>query len=48
MIIELTGTVCYSSIILDEPYSIEEMKVSLFDVISKILQPLSEKNYKLT
>ncbi len=43
MIIELTGTVCYSSIILDEPYPIEEMKASLFDVISKILQPLSER-----
>ncbi|HBJ2610423.1 TetR family transcriptional regulator [Clostridium botulinum] len=47
MIIELTGTVCYSSIILDEPYPIEEMKVSLFDVISKILEPLCEKNYKI-
>ncbi|EJO5347694.1 TetR/AcrR family transcriptional regulator [Clostridium botulinum] len=43
MIIELTGTVCYSSIILGEPYCIEEMKQSLFDVISKILQPLCEK-----
>ncbi len=47
MIIELTGTVCYSSIILDEPYPIEEMKVSLFDVISKILEPLCEKIYKI-
>ncbi|NEZ46817.1 TetR/AcrR family transcriptional regulator [Clostridium niameyense] len=40
MIIELTSTVCYSSIILGEPYSIGEMKECLFDVISKILQPL--------
>lgn len=44
MIIELTGTVCYSSIILEEPYPIEEMKASLFDVIRKIIQPLTQKN----
>ncbi|GAA0733232.1 TetR/AcrR family transcriptional regulator [Clostridium oceanicum] len=41
MIIELTGTVCYSSIILGEPYPIDEMKECLFDAISKILNPLA-------
>lgn len=35
MIIELTGSICYSSIILNEPYSIDEMKPYLFKSIKK-------------
>ncbi|HEY4543961.1 MAG TPA: TetR/AcrR family transcriptional regulator [Tissierellaceae bacterium] len=37
MIIELTGSVCYSSIILEGPSDIDTMKEYLFDVIRKIL-----------
>ncbi|WIV13910.1 TetR/AcrR family transcriptional regulator [Proteiniborus sp. MB09-C3] len=37
MIIELTGSVCYSSIILKEPDDIDEMKPILFDTIKKII-----------
>lgn len=39
MIIELTGAVCYSSIILEEPYGIDEMKPALFKSIEKMLKP---------
>ena len=38
MIIELTGSVCYSSIILEEPDTIDNMKPVLFKTIKKILQ----------
>jgi AcrR family transcriptional regulator len=38
MIIELTGSVCYSSIILEEPDNIDNMKPVLFKTIKKILQ----------
>lgn len=37
IIVELTGTVCYSSIILEEPKSIETMKPILFKMIRKML-----------
>ncbi len=37
MILELTGSVAYSAIILNEPADIDDMKESLFYVISKIL-----------
>ena len=37
MIIELTGSVCYSSIILEEPANIDEMKPALFKMIKKML-----------
>lgn len=37
MIIELTGSVCYSSIILKEPADIDEMKPILFETIKKII-----------
>lgn len=37
MIIELTGSVCYSSIILKEPANIDEMKPILFETIKKII-----------
>jgi AcrR family transcriptional regulator len=37
IIVELTGTVCYSSIILEEPKSIEVMKPILFKMIRKML-----------
>jgi len=37
MIIELTGSVCYSSIILQEPANIDEMKPALFKMIKKML-----------
>lgn len=37
LIIELTSGVCYSSIILEEPASIEEMKPILFESIRRIL-----------
>lgn len=37
MIIELTGSVCYSSIILKEPTDIDEMKLILFETIKKII-----------
>lgn len=40
MIIELTGSVCYSSIILEEPDDIDAMKPILFRVIRKILSEL--------
>lgn len=40
MVIELMGTVCYSSIILDEPYGIEEVKPYLCE---KIINMLSGK-----
>ncbi len=39
MIIELTGNVCYSSIILEEPYSIDEMKPILFRTIERMIRP---------
>ena len=38
MIIELTGSICYSSIILEEPDTIDNMKPILFKTIKKILQ----------
>ncbi|MGH4119242.1 TetR/AcrR family transcriptional regulator [Clostridium sp.] len=38
MIIELTGSVCYSSIILEEPDTIDNMKPMLFKTIKKMLQ----------
>lgn len=38
MIIELTGSVCYSSIVLEEPDTIDNMKPVLFKTIKKILQ----------
>jgi hypothetical protein len=37
MIIELTGSVCYSSIILEEPANIDDMKPALFRMIKKML-----------
>jgi len=37
MIIELTGSVCYSAIILQEPANIDEMKPALFKMIKKML-----------
>ncbi|HSH35766.1 TetR/AcrR family transcriptional regulator [Schnuerera sp.] len=37
MIIELTGSVCYSSIILNEPTGIDDMKPILFKTIKKII-----------
>lgn len=37
MIIELTGSVCYSSIILEEPANIDTMKPALFNMIKKML-----------
>ena len=37
MIIELTGSVSYSSIILNEPTNIDEMKPILFNIIRKII-----------
>ncbi|MCR2044152.1 TetR/AcrR family transcriptional regulator [Anaerosalibacter massiliensis] len=37
MILELTGSVCYSSIILEEPVGIDEMKPVLFQTIRKII-----------
>ena len=37
MIIELTGSVCYSAVILEEPDNIDVMKPVLFDTIRKIL-----------
>ncbi|GMQ60218.1 TetR/AcrR family transcriptional regulator [Vallitalea sediminicola] len=38
LIIELVGSTCYSSIILKEPASIDEMKPILFNVIRKMLE----------
>lgn len=37
IIIELTGSVCYSSIILEEPSNIDEIKPVLFNTIKKII-----------
>ncbi|NMA85877.1 MAG: TetR/AcrR family transcriptional regulator [Tissierellia bacterium] len=37
IIIELIGSVCYSSIILEEPSNIDEIKPILFDTIRKII-----------
>jgi AcrR family transcriptional regulator len=37
MVLELTGSVCYSSIIYNEPESIDEMKPILFETILKII-----------
>lgn len=37
MILELTGSVCYSCIILNEPANIDEMKPILFATIKKII-----------
>lgn len=37
MIIELVGSVCYSSIILEEPDSIDNMKPVLFETIKKMI-----------
>ncbi|WP_315117627.1 TetR/AcrR family transcriptional regulator [uncultured Clostridium sp.] len=37
MIIELTSSICYSSIILEEPYSIDIMKPYLFGIIEKMV-----------
>lgn len=39
MIIELIGSVCYSSIILEEPYDIDSMKPVLFKTIEKMILP---------
>ncbi len=38
MTIELIGSVCYSSIILGEPASIDEMKPILFSTVRKIIE----------
>ncbi|MBB6697315.1 TetR/AcrR family transcriptional regulator [Clostridium algidicarnis] len=38
MIIELIGSVCYSSIILEEPYDMDTMKPILFKTIKKMLE----------
>lgn len=38
MVIELTGSVCYSSIILEEPDTIENMKPILFKTIRKMIR----------
>lgn len=38
MIIELVGSVCYSSIILEEPYDMDSMKPILFKTIKKMLE----------
>lgn len=38
MIIELTGSICYSSIILGEPTDIDNMKPILFETIRKIIE----------
>ncbi|NLV77512.1 MAG: TetR/AcrR family transcriptional regulator [Tissierellia bacterium] len=37
MIVELTGSVCYSCIILNEPANIDEMKPILFKTIKKMI-----------
>lgn len=37
MIIELVGSTCYSSILYDEPVSLEELKPYLFDTIRDII-----------
>lgn len=37
MIIELTGSVCYSTIIYEEPVGIDEMKPALFKMIKKMI-----------
>ncbi|MBU5485543.1 TetR/AcrR family transcriptional regulator [Clostridium sp. MSJ-11] len=37
MIIELTSSICYSSIILEEPYSIDIMKPYLFGMLEKMV-----------
>lgn len=37
IIVDLTGLVCYNSIILNEPASIDEMKPILFSIIRKIV-----------
>lgn len=37
IIIELVGSVCYSSIILEEPYTIDEIRPVLYKIIRKIL-----------
>ena len=37
IIMELTGSICYSSIILNEPVNIDEMKPILFETIKKII-----------
>ncbi|HHV26170.1 TetR/AcrR family transcriptional regulator [Anaerosalibacter bizertensis] len=37
IILELTGSVCYSSIILNEPADIDEMKPILFETVKKII-----------
>ena len=37
IIIELTGSVCYSAIILEEPSNIDEIKPTLFETIKKII-----------
>ncbi|PID83035.1 MAG: TetR family transcriptional regulator [Clostridiales bacterium] len=36
IIMEMLGSVCYSSIILEQPAPINEMKIVLFDIIRKI------------
>lgn len=38
MIMELTGSVCYSSIILEEPDNIDNMKPVLFTMIKKMMK----------
>lgn len=37
MIIELTSSICYSSIILEEPYNIDTMKPYVFNMIKKMI-----------
>lgn len=37
MVVELTGSVCYSCIILNEPADIDEMKPILFNTIKKMI-----------
>lgn len=38
MIVELTGTVCYSAIIFEEPKDIDSMKPELFKMIKKMIK----------
>ncbi|MGY6079942.1 hypothetical protein ACK2VE_04285 [Erysipelothrix rhusiopathiae] len=38
IVIELTGSVAYNTIILEEPSSLETMKPFLFDTIKRIIR----------
>ena len=37
LIVEMTGSICYSAIVMEEPYTIEEIKPILYSSIKKIL-----------